>query len=125
MEKLKPCPFCGSKATAFSEFYGCDHHGQNVWRAWCGCSNKECDAGFELFWQGDDLLGDGDGDHTCNALVDRAIELWNCRADECDRDELSKLADELHICSVAESNIGASNMLRELSDRIRKAIGEE
>lgn len=80
MSELKPCPFCGSKATAFSEFYGCDHQGQNVWRAWCGCS--KCDVGFELFWHGDDLLGDEDGDHTCNALTDMAIGLWNRRDGE-------------------------------------------
>lgn len=117
MAEIKLCPFCGSKASAFSEPYGCAHNGENVWRAWCGCSNDMCEAGFELFWYGDDLLDESDDDYTCNALMERAIKRWNRRANERDRDALIDVCREIEDADV--------DGCIDWADRIRRAIGED
>ena len=55
--KLKPCPFCGSKATPPKIIFGDDKY--------TGCSNKEC---------------------VCSYLIFR-IEEWNTRFSESLRNE--------------------------------------
>ena len=84
--KPLPCPFCGEEAISFSEDFGWDHRGQNVYRAYAGCSSEECGIGFEIFHTGDDLF-DKDIDDTedgirCHALEEQAVALWNRRYDD-------------------------------------------
>ena len=67
MEKLKPCPFCGSvaaiKSTTTRTY---PNHG----KAWCYCT--KCFSSGEAFADYDD-----DG-----SFVFKAIEAWNRRADD-------------------------------------------
>ena len=81
--KLKPCPFRGGEAASFSMDDSCDYRDENVYRAVAAC--RERSAGFELFHLGDDLLTDEDDradGMRCDALEEKAVALWNRRADE-------------------------------------------
>lgn len=83
MNEIKPCPFCGKDAIAFSEFESWDCRGNNVWRAYCGCHNDDCGIGVEMFHSGDDLCDERDEhEETCSGLMDLAIEKWNRRSSE-------------------------------------------
>lgn len=79
---LDTCPFCGGEATSFSEDFGWNHIGENIYRAFAGCT--ECGIGYELIHAGDDLTAEDDyredGMH-CDALEEQAIEMWNRRAE--------------------------------------------
>lgn len=116
MTDLKPCPFCGKDAIAFSEDAGWDYGGNNVYRAYCGCNSDECGVGVELFHNGDDLCDErDDGETTCSGLMDKAIEAWNRRA--IDREALLKIADEIE-----ENDVDG---VIDLAKRIREACGVE
>lgn len=118
MEELKPCPFCGGEAVAFSEDAGWNSSGQNVYRAYCGCKNDDCAIGVELYCDGDELCDERDeGETTCSGLMDKAIKKWNRRAKEVDSDELLKVAEEIE-----ESDIDGCV---DWHDRIRKALEVE
>lgn len=79
--ELKPCPFCGGAADSFSEDYGDDARGNNVYRAVVGCTS--CGVHYEVFHHGDDLSTDADdcedGMH-CFELERMAVKAWNRRA---------------------------------------------
>ncbi len=79
--ELKPCPFCGGAADSFSEDYGDDARGNNVYRAVVGCAS--CGVHYEVFHHGDDLSTDADdcedGMH-CFELERMAVKAWNRRA---------------------------------------------
>lgn len=103
MEELKPCPFCGGGAhikevvSAYEMLYT------------VGCSDSEC-MGFETLY--------------CRTTMDDAAEAWNRRADECDRDALLALADELGNMS-EELPPAFRDMGTSIAHRIREALGEE
>lgn len=67
--KLKPCPFCGGEAGAYTEDGGWDCFGENVYLSGVVC--KKCGASVELEHHGDDLMREDDdrpdGMH-CHAL---------------------------------------------------------
>ena len=79
--ELKPCPFCGGAADSFSEDYGDDARGNNVYRAVVGCTS--CGVHYEVLYHGDDLSTDADdcedGMH-CFELERMAVKAWNRRA---------------------------------------------
>jgi hypothetical protein len=81
VEEPKPCPFCGAAAISFSERVWCNWKGDDMFRAFAGCSDADgCGAGFEIYHFGDDMLTDGDReDGTCIMLERHAIEKWNRR----------------------------------------------
>lgn len=56
MDKMKPCPFCGSPAELYGEEY----------MVWCRCSNEDCRC--ELITRFDE--------------PEEAIEEWNRRASD-------------------------------------------
>lgn len=108
MEELKPCPFCGGGAhikevvSAYEMLYT------------VGCSDSEC-MGFETLY--------------CRTTMDDAAEAWNRRADECDRDALLALADEMDrrqrdVATAATDGVVDVWCLREYADLIREACGE-
>lgn len=102
-EELKPCPFCGGKAEAYTEDGGWDCRGENVYHSGIVCT--KCGVSVELEHHGDDLMREDDdrqdGMH-CHALEEMAVERWNRRAGEAkvvaqvslDEDKLRQLVDE-------------------------------
>lgn len=114
MEELKPCPFCGGDARVQKvnaivgvKFTVC-------------CGNCYCMS------------------HETTYLVntmEKAVEAWNRRSNECNRDELIKAADKLDQIAknASTDNIGPflqiSNItpssVKSVADRIRKALGVE
>ena len=104
MEKLKPCPFCGSEAKPVFRGRG----GVN----YVVCSNEEgCWCGM-----------------TCPVTTpEEAARIWNRRA--IDRDALLKIADDLDIsCAEFFEEVVACEDVdkfeQSIAARIRKAVGE-
>lgn len=97
MEELKPCPFCGGEAIvefkppfmAFVRCVDCESAGSLF-------AGKESDGGI-AFAEG------------------KAIDAWNRRSVECDRDDLIELADYLEF----------EKDTRWTAEDIRKALGVE
>jgi hypothetical protein len=88
MTELKPCPFCGKDATSFSESQGWDVYGNNEYRAYAGCTNDKCGIGIDLWHTGDDMCDErDDGAETASLLEDKAIAIWNTRAERTCRDD--------------------------------------
>lgn len=117
MTELKPCPFCGGDAH-FKEVVSCS---ETLYAA--GCSDYGC-IGFETLYY--------------VPTKDNAAEAWNRRANECDRDALRKVADEINIdaehisgyldsCegNFAKYEVNEYYKLTGWVDRIREALGVE
>lgn len=111
-KELKPCPFCGSdNVEAKHDIHICD--GDELATVFCyGCGK---------YFQG---IGQGS---TPEESVENAIKEWNRRANECDREALLKVADEMlddttsfDITNVPE-NIPAWIVFK-WQERIRKAL---
>lgn len=75
-EELKPCPFCGGEARMNVAFASGGDHSVGVYVVCLECRS----------WSGT-KWGDG--------AQEKAAEAWNRRANDCDRDELLALADEI------------------------------
>lgn len=75
-EELKPCPFCGGEARMHVAFASGGDHSVGVYVECLECRS----------WSGT-KWGDG--------AQEKAAEAWNRRANDCDREELLALADEL------------------------------
>ena len=110
MPELKKCPFCGGEAMP------------NWWAGYAHGECIECGACGEDIWPLED--------EPMEETEKRAAEAWNRRANECDRDELLKVADEMYedttsfeIKDVPE-NIPAWVVFK-WHERIRKALGVE
>lgn len=115
MEELKPCPFCGEKATFASDN---GRHGE-VFSVWHICPNVG--GRFNKYGSTESTRIDT-GWHDSEEL---AINEWNRRA--IDLDELLKIADEIYnltkYCPIEESMFVLCSTLRDKADRIRKALG--
>lgn len=105
MEELKPCPFCGSNEIEYkpTHFGGGESHG--VMRCLeCGCTVPTSEF----------------GKHVKEPYSD-----WNRRADECDREALLELANDLAYAGENVDNVACIDQtFIESARRIRKAIGE-
>lgn len=91
MSELKPCPFCGG----MTKVVQCDDEG-NV-RGEEYESNPWSGLGYRVMHESDDCpISTGeDGYNLIYDSREEAESHWNRRADECDRDELLKVADEI------------------------------
>lgn len=121
MSELKPCPFCGCKAIQVSGEYRDGGYQEYTSHVKCECCGSVSQIITESL--------------TLPAVEEIAAEAWNSRANECDRDELLKVADEidriadnaltdrigifLQISTIRPASIKA------IADRIRKALGVE
>lgn len=124
MSELKPCPFCGGKSTIKQ---GSLHDGCCI-TYWARVECSYCGA-----------VGRKVKEYALRDEVKEwATEAWNSRANECDRDELLKVADEIetdaeHIAEYLDScegnftkdDAGEYYKLAGWHDRIRKALGVE
>lgn len=79
MEELKPCPFCGGEARMHVAFASGGDHSVGVY-----VECLECRSCSGTKW--------GDG------AQEKAADAWNRRANDCDREYLLALADELESC---------------------------
>ena len=111
MKKLKPCPFCGCK----SKIVQCDDEG-NV-RGEEYESNPWSGLGYRIVHESDDCpISTGeDGYNLIYDSREEAESHWNQRADECDREYLINLADQLEY----------EKDTRWIANEIRKALGEQ
>lgn len=104
MEELKPCPFCGGRPV--------EHYpGGTAYGIEC----EDCHIGTS---------------YVCLDQHEKAIEAWNRREYELERDELLDIADEMESFSEREYcaygiDEPTCNKLSSFSDRIRKAFGVE
>ena len=121
MPELKPCPFCGGKSTIKQ---GSLHDGccitywARVECSYCGAVGREVKE-YALR----------------DEVKEWATEVWNRRANECDRDELLNIADDIdRIADKASTDsIGMflqvstirPAIIKAVADRIRKALGVE
>lgn len=134
MPELKPCPFCGGMA----KIVQCDYEG-NI-RSEEYESNPWSGLGYRVVHESDDCpISTGeDGYNLIYDSREEAESHWNRRADECDRDDLLKVADEVeadaeHIAEYLDSCEGNFRKddadeyykLAGWHDRIRKALGVE
>lgn len=113
MSKLLPCPFCGGEARVGRNIFSGLFH--------AGCSNDECLGFSGLGWT--------------YKKEEEAIEAWNRRANECDRDELLNIADDIDRIAdnASTDSIGAflqvstirPAVIKAVADRIRKALEVE
>lgn len=123
-QKLKPCPFCGCKAIQVSGEYRDGGYQEYTSYVKCECCGSVSQRITESL--------------TLPAVEEIAAEAWNSRANECDRDELLKVADEIgvdaeHIAEYLDSCEGTFtkddadeyHKLAGWHDRIRKALGVE
>ena len=93
-EKLKLCPFCGSKAG----IYGNGHTTM--------CDNEDCEASIEV----EDLN---------NINIDRAIEVWNTRVSDKAIAERDKLLNELYtLIDDASRGISIVGRSQEAKDKL-------
>ena len=110
--ELKPCPFCGGEARVERDSFS---------GSYVGCLNDECLGFLGLGW--------------IYETEEEAIDAWNRRANECDRDELLNIADDIDRIadSASTDSIGAFLQvstirpaeIKAVADRIRKALGVE
>ena len=134
MPELKPCPFCGSK----SKIVQCDDEGNVKGEEYE--SNPWSGLGYRVVHESDDCpISTGeDGYNLIYDSREEAESHWNRRANECDRDELPKVADEIgadaeHIAEYLDSCEGNFTKddadeyykLAGWHDRIRKTLGVE
>ena len=129
--KLKPCPFCGG----MTKVVQCDDEG-NV-RGEEYESNPWSGLGYRVMHESDDcpIFTGEDGYSLIYDSREEAENHWNSRANECDRDELLKVADEIDRIAdnASTDSIGAflqvstirPASIRAVADRIRKALGVE
>lgn len=99
MPELKPCPFCGGKARL-------DRY-EHFYRVLC----TDCPASTEWLYS-----------------EQEAIEAWNRRVNECDREEMLALAEEIDAngdALLADTSllVGSVGLMRCYAERIRKALG--
>ena len=104
MSELLPCPFCGGEARVERDSFG--------GLFYMGCLNDECMGFIGLGW------------------TYKNIESWNRRADECDREELLALAEEIDangdaLLADTPLLVGSVGLMRCYAERIRKALGVE
>ena len=126
MSKLLPCPFCGG----MTKVVQCDDEG-NV-RGEEYESNPWSGLGYRIVHESDDcpIYTCEDGYNLIYDSREEAENHWNSRANECDRDELLNVANEMYedttsfeIKDVPE-NIPAWVVFK-WHERIRKALGVE
>lgn len=113
MSELKPCPFCGCEYDKDEE----DYYYSGEHEKWCPLGNQG------NIYKSNFLVGHSESE----------MEAWNTRANECDRDELLKVADEIDRIADNASTDGIGIFLqvstirpasiKAVADRIRKALG--
>lgn len=119
MDWLRSCPFCGCKAAKIttakeleecSNFDGCLVSDCGMWTIVCDFHKGGCGASTGYFFE-----------------KQKAIEAWNRRANECDREALIKIADMLECdgeCGKCECGKGIFCEAPTIAaDGIRKALG--
>lgn len=132
MNELKPCPFCGESA----RIVPCDDEGnlrsdeydKNPWSGLC----------YRIVHVSFDCPVSSDGGMFLYDTKDDAVESWNRRADEFDREELLKVAEEINadaenIAGYLDSCEGSFSKndadkyykLAGWVNRIRRALGVE
>lgn len=126
MSGLKPCPFCGYK----SKIVQCDDEG-NV-RGEKYESNPWSGLGYRVVHESDDcpISTSEDGYNLIYDSQEEAESHWNRRANECDRDELLALAEEIDAngdALLADTSllVGSVGLMRCYAESIRKALGVE
>ena len=126
MPELKPCPFCGCK----SKIVQCDDEG-NV-RSEEYESNPWSGLGYRVVHESDDCpISTGeDGYSFIYDSREEAENHWNSRANECDREELLVLAEEIDAngdALLADTSllVGSVGLMRCYAESIRKALGVE
>lgn len=101
MEELKPCPFCGGEPSVRSGSY----HDESCVTNWAEVVCINCGSRSEKV---DEYV-------IREQCIDFAVEAWDRREDECDRDALIELADYLEF----------EKDTRWIAEDIRKALGVE
>lgn len=131
MPELKPCPFCGYKP----KIVQCDDEGNVRGKEYE--RNPWSGLGYRVVHESDDCpISTGEDGY--NLIYDsrkEAASHWNRRADECDRDELLKVADKIdriadnalteRICIFLQVSTIRPASIKAVADRIRKALGVE
>ena len=104
VETLRPCPFCGGKPV--------EHYpGGTAYGIEC----EDCNIGTS---------------YVCLPDYQQSVDAWNRRVDECDRDALLALAEEMgHPIKQAVWNqtagVRREHIMAEYARRIREACGEQ
>ena len=73
MEKLKPCPFCGSEATVRAKSGNCG------FIVWCECKNKSC-GGRTVEYCAD--INEDRILESIERIKVKVVEIWNRRAND-------------------------------------------